>query len=59
ESYSFATQSQWYEVMRQHPKLPLTGFIAIVLLGSLIGLMVRIVRNHRVRPVGLAPSGGA
>ncbi|MEM1441170.1 MAG: DUF2207 domain-containing protein [Verrucomicrobiota bacterium] len=50
ESNSFATQSQWYEVMRQHPKLPLTAFIAIVLFGSLIGLIVRIVKNHRPQP---------
>lgn len=54
ESRSFATQSQWYEVMRQHPKLPLTGFIAIVLFGSLIGLVMRMVKNHRPRP---APVG--
>ena len=50
ESRTFATQSQWFEVMKQHPKLPLTGFIAIVLLGALIGLILRIARSHQVSP---------
>lgn len=51
KSHSFATQSQWFEIMKQHPKLPITGFLAIVLFSSLIILLVRIVKNHQVQPV--------
>lgn len=51
KSNSFATQSQWFEVMRQHPKLPISGFSAIILLGSLVILLVRIVKNHQVPAV--------
>lgn len=54
KSQSFATQSQWFEIMKQHPKLPLTGFSALLLFGSLVILLVRIVKNHQVQAV---PSG--
>jgi hypothetical protein len=40
--------------MKQHPKLPLTGFSALLLFGSLVILLVRIVKNHQVQAV---PSG--
>lgn len=56
KSNSFATQSQWLEVMKQHPKLPLTGFSAILLLASLVILLVRVAKNHRVAVVSLRQS---
>lgn len=54
KSHSFATQSQWFEIMKQHPKLPITGFLAILLSGSLVILIARIVKNHQARAVSSA-----
>lgn len=48
---SFATQSQWIEVLTQHPKLPLSGFSAIILLSVLILLVRRLIKSHRMKPV--------
>lgn len=44
-SATFATKSQWLKVMRQHPKIPLTGFSAFLLLWALLLLVKRIVQR--------------
>ena len=44
-SAGFATQSQWLKVMRQHPRLPLAGFSAILLTWALVLLVLRFLRR--------------
>ncbi len=43
-SETFATKSHWLKVMRQHPRLPLAGFSAILLVWALLLLVRRVVR---------------
>jgi len=44
-SATFATKSQWLKVMRQHPKLPLAGFSAFLLLWVLVRLVKTMFRH--------------
>lgn len=44
-SETFATKSQWLKVMRQHPRIPLAGFSAFLLLWALLLIVKRIVQR--------------
>ncbi len=46
-SAGFAMKSQWLQVMRQHPRLPLAGFSSILLAWALGVLVIRMVRKRR------------
>ncbi|MDF1825507.1 MAG: DUF2207 domain-containing protein [Verrucomicrobiales bacterium] len=50
---SFATKSQWIEVLTQHPKLPISAFSAIILFSLLIHLLNRLIKSRRVKTVPL------
>lgn len=49
-SATFATKSQWLKVMRQHPKIPLAGFSALLLLWALLLLVKQIARRVPALP---------
>lgn len=49
----FASGLQWLEVMRQHPRIPLAGFAAILLIGCLAAL-IRRFRQRSVRGAKVA-----
>lgn len=44
-SATFATKSQWLQVMRQHPRLPLAAFSGLLLAWALVLLLRRVVRG--------------
>jgi hypothetical protein len=44
---SFASQSQWIQVLRQHPRIPLMFFFAILLLGIFLVLITRVIGRSR------------
>ncbi len=44
---SFASRSQWIQVLVQHPRLPVTLFAAVCLTGLLGFFLVRIFGRHR------------
>ena len=48
-SAGFAKQSQWIEVIKQHPRIPITMVAAIALLWALVLLLARFRNHHRTR----------
>ncbi|MDF1852560.1 MAG: hypothetical protein P1U85_17105 [Verrucomicrobiales bacterium] len=49
-SGGFTEKSHWMQILRQHPKLPLTGFSALLLFVILILLIARLRRPARSAP---------
>ncbi|MDF1858581.1 MAG: hypothetical protein P1U87_00125 [Verrucomicrobiales bacterium] len=48
-SAGFAKQSQWIEVIKQHPRIPITVVAAIALVWAFVLLLARFRNNYRTR----------